>query len=99
MKQGVTEAWVPLGKLTETQTRQLFNSYESLAIAQMAFQEPGNMYHFVGSTISGKSHQVTWDPGQLAKAPKGAVDFYKVLGGLSSRLKKNQSSTAPKQEK
>lgn len=94
MKQGVGSSWVSVGKLPEPQTRQLFNSYETLALAKLEFNEPGNLYHFVGSNVQGKIHQVTWDPGQWQKAPKGAVDFYKVIGGLTSRLKKTQNPSA-----
>lgn len=66
-----------LGKLTKSDTRQLFNNYTFLGLDTFQTSEPGNIYHFVEYQLKNNRHRLTW--GGPTPVPANLTLFYTLL--------------------
>jgi hypothetical protein len=69
--------FIYMGKLTKSDTRQLFNNYTFLGLDTVQTGEPGNIYHFVEYQLKKTRHKLTW--GGPTPAPANLTLFYTLL--------------------
>lgn len=69
-----------IGKLSKSETSQLFNNYTFLGLPSLQLEDPGNLYHFVEYSLKKNNHRITW--GGSEKPPDNLKLFYSLLNHL-----------------
>jgi hypothetical protein len=83
-------AYTRLAKISLEKAEQCFSNAATLNLQNVKFNEPGNMYYFVGVKSAGQDeNRIVWGNNNV-QVPPGIESLYKILCSYLPKKKTNQ---------